>query len=289
MESPVPVLPPELERLIFEICASSRPVLIPKLMLVSWRVKDWVERLLYRTIAISRTPPIQGYPIFTTDIVLSAIRSTSKPADFFRDSVRNLLLHAVPEDTMKEILSKCTRVENLWASGVGRAARLLDLSSTVSLPLKQLYMNFSPLLPAIQARHPLFAQITHVELMSLPIPDDITMWCSTLSLLPRLTHLSFNDEDFIPMCLPFLQNCKLLAVLVSLDGKPPAPEYEDALARDPRFVVMCSSWFFKDWQMGVHVGRDYWSRAEDFIAKRRSGEIDARQYEMVEDETVYIA
>jgi hypothetical protein len=39
--TPVPVLPIELERQIFEICASSRPVLIPKLMLVAWRVKQW--------------------------------------------------------------------------------------------------------------------------------------------------------------------------------------------------------------------------------------------------------
>ncbi|KAJ7301798.1 hypothetical protein DFH08DRAFT_827183 [Mycena albidolilacea] len=29
-----------------------------------------------------------------------------------------------------------------------------------------------------------------------------------------------------------------------------------------------------DWQMGAHMGRDYWSRAERFIALRRSGEID---------------
>jgi hypothetical protein len=34
-------LPLELERHIFEICALSRPVGIPKLMLVGWRVKEW--------------------------------------------------------------------------------------------------------------------------------------------------------------------------------------------------------------------------------------------------------
>ncbi|KAJ7126167.1 hypothetical protein C8R44DRAFT_121208 [Mycena epipterygia] len=36
-----PILPPELERQIYEICALSRPVLIPKLMLVAWRAKEW--------------------------------------------------------------------------------------------------------------------------------------------------------------------------------------------------------------------------------------------------------
>jgi hypothetical protein len=36
-----PILPPELEREIFEICAISRPASIPNLMLVAQRVKEW--------------------------------------------------------------------------------------------------------------------------------------------------------------------------------------------------------------------------------------------------------
>jgi hypothetical protein len=74
-----------------------------------------------------------------------------------------------------------------------------------------------------------------------------------------------------------LQNCQSLSVLVSLD----IDELDDTfyeyfvhtLSKDLRFVVMDCSWF-QDWQNGVHAGRDYWSRAESFISKRRSGEID---------------
>jgi hypothetical protein len=69
-----------------------------------------------------------------------------------------------------------------------------------------------------------------------------------------------------------LQNCQSLSVLVSLDNT----FYEyfvHTLSKDLRFVVMDCSWF-QDWQNGVHAGRDYWSRAESFISKRRSGEID---------------
>jgi hypothetical protein len=36
-----PRLPYELERVIFEIAAVSRPTSIPNLMLTAWRVKDW--------------------------------------------------------------------------------------------------------------------------------------------------------------------------------------------------------------------------------------------------------
>jgi hypothetical protein len=41
LKSLTPILPTELERQIFELCALSRPVRIPKLMLVAWRVKEW--------------------------------------------------------------------------------------------------------------------------------------------------------------------------------------------------------------------------------------------------------
>ncbi|KAJ7461199.1 hypothetical protein FB451DRAFT_1181534 [Mycena latifolia] len=38
--------------------------------------------------------------------------------------------------------------------------------------------------------------------------------------------------------------------------------------------------------MGIHTGLDCWSRAESFIAKRRSGEIDALRIEMTIDEWI---
>ncbi|KAJ6463149.1 hypothetical protein C8R47DRAFT_1202082 [Mycena vitilis] len=46
------------------------------------------------------------------------------------------------------------------------------------------------------------------------------------------------------------------------------------LAEDVRFVSMVSD----DWVMGALAGVDYWTRAEDFIAKRRSGEINSLEY-----------
>jgi hypothetical protein len=36
-----PILPLELERLIFELSALSWPLSVPNLMLVAWRVKQW--------------------------------------------------------------------------------------------------------------------------------------------------------------------------------------------------------------------------------------------------------
>ena len=40
-----PRLPPELERVIFEIAALSYPTTTPNLMLIAWRVKNWYVTL----------------------------------------------------------------------------------------------------------------------------------------------------------------------------------------------------------------------------------------------------
>ncbi|KAF7369375.1 hypothetical protein MVEN_00266100 [Mycena venus] len=276
-------LPSELERHIFELCACSRPVTIPKLMLVAWRVKEWVEPLLYRTIIISPSEhPIEGYPIFTKRILAAVLHS--KPATFFRDSVRYLLLHAVSDDFVQFTLSRCTGVQNLWAPNASVA--LIDASAARRLPLRHLYTNFTPLFhdDVPLAGQTQFAQLTHLELIGAP-PEDTDV-ASTLSHLPRLTHLSFNEEEFIPSCLALLQKCRCLLALISLDGKSLRStfhEYEVDLAKDPRFVVMYSSWF-KDWQKGVHAGMDYWTRAEEFIEKRRSRMIDVTDYEVPDDD-----
>ncbi|KAJ7123569.1 hypothetical protein C8R44DRAFT_875759 [Mycena epipterygia] len=64
-------LPPELERQIFEIAAHARPVAVLDLILVAWRVKAWVEPLLYRVIFVdgSGSTPIDGLPAFTVDVL----------------------------------------------------------------------------------------------------------------------------------------------------------------------------------------------------------------------------
>ncbi|KAJ6538362.1 hypothetical protein DFH09DRAFT_1398713 [Mycena vulgaris] len=52
-------LPPDLERSIFELAAlRTHRVTIPKLMRVAWRVKHWLEPLLYHTLVFGTADPI---------------------------------------------------------------------------------------------------------------------------------------------------------------------------------------------------------------------------------------
>jgi hypothetical protein len=90
-------------------------------------------------------------------------------------------------------------------------------------------------------------------------------------------HLSFGSRAGIPICLRLLETCRLLTVLVVIAvGASAVPDehHLSALSRDLRFVMMSRMYSLKDWQTGEHAGIDYWTRAEDFISKRRLGEID---------------
>jgi len=62
---------------------------------------------------------------------------------------------------------------------------------------------------------------------------------------------------------------------ISIAGLPD----EQALAKDPRFVMM--GWEgVRDWRIGTHGGVDYWARAEEWVTKRKSGEVDPLQYRL---------
>ncbi|KAJ7690235.1 hypothetical protein B0H17DRAFT_1179958 [Mycena rosella] len=274
-----PILPPELERHIFEICALARPVAIPKLMLVAWRVMEWVEPMLYRTIVIKPAllPAGDAYPMFTSRLLTSAVNR--KPANFFRYAVRHLFLFDYCEDDLAEILSACTGVENLW---MGEDIDQSVLPLLAPLRLKHLCIDIRPLFHAFPPHHSFFSQLTHLELL-----DDETDDASrNLPLIPHLTHLSFNDFSYIPISLRILETCPSLAVLVALNSdslRHSYAAYAGGLSKDVRFVAMNCEYYIADWLLGTKTGQDYWHRAEVFIAQRRSGEVDALRFEIVED------
>ncbi|KAF7369482.1 hypothetical protein MVEN_00277900 [Mycena venus] len=107
------MLPLELERDIFELCALSWPISIPKLMLVARCVKEWVEPLLYRIIALGPYGTVTGNPCFTDNIISSAIHQ--KPPTFFHSAVRHLMLiaHGTSDVDYEMVLSFYGDLEDL--------------------------------------------------------------------------------------------------------------------------------------------------------------------------------
>ncbi|KAF7334937.1 hypothetical protein MVEN_02243400 [Mycena venus] len=235
-------------------------------MRVAWRVENWVEPFLYRTVVL---------------------RAFLLPGNHVEEHI------AHSADTLFPILE----AKPFARHSVNPWTELPHLFSIIQdLPLKHMYCAFEFLFGsprAIDFTHPLFSQITHLEIFDHPhtLDPSNSVW-HNLATIPFLTHLAFEDPFFVYICLTLLSTCHSLRVLVVRGG----PQWnrlgnlsiaghrdEQQLAKDPRFVMM--GWGIRDWQLGAHGGTDYWSQAEDWVAKRRSGDIDARQYRIGWEET----
>jgi hypothetical protein len=280
--------PSELERLILELASLSRPVEIPNYMLVAWRVRKWylsrlhlcvshltvvirVEPLLYRTLAVG-VAPIDELPPCSAAAFITIART--KPA-WIRNSVRNLYIGQGFEGSSNAVLSEFPRVENLWLS---KALAKNVPDAVFAMPLRHLYLNLQYLFRGRDLTDLLFPTITHLEVWGgLKGGEDEETVRSRLAAFPSLTHLAFNELERLPLCVNLLQASQSLRAVIVLEITPePGPSELEILAADPRFVMMYVHPynFVDDWWTGVLTGEDYWARADAFIAKRKSGEID---------------
>ncbi|KAJ6535230.1 hypothetical protein DFH09DRAFT_1284033 [Mycena vulgaris] len=281
------ILPLELERHIFELAALSRPVSIPNFMRVAWRVKHWVEPLLYRTLVIA-TNNIEEIPRFGMETFDRIART--KPASLLRDSVRNLIVGFVGVEQIKLILATCTGLENIWIAATGSSTTPL-LPAVEGISLRHLYCDFEQLSRFVIAfesfAQPFFSHLTHLELFNglNDADEDPAAWHGIVGL-PHLTHLSFAAIHLIELCPHLLDTCKSLHALIILGFPRTAFLLRTELAlleKDPRFVLMPLERYIQDWQVGVLTGVDYWARADTFIARRTSGEIQGSAYCSDED------
>ncbi|KAF8192679.1 hypothetical protein K438DRAFT_1762026 [Mycena galopus ATCC 62051] len=203
------------------------------------------------------------------------------------DVVRNLLIQV--DGDRASLLSVCGKTENLWINA-DLGPNLFPQISV--LPLKRLTCNLTVLFGPDRPwdfTHQLFSRLTHLEILDSMVfnPSDTDIdpkLLLNLVLIPHLSHLAFahvddfHDVGFIDFFLPLLSTCKSLRVLVVFDPYVhtiiPHHQDKEQLAQDQRFVILECKLHTENWILGAHTGIDYWSRADDFVAKRRSGEID---------------
>ncbi|KAK7051750.1 hypothetical protein R3P38DRAFT_2857193 [Favolaschia claudopus] len=285
MASPAePILPPELERMIFEICAQSLPVFTTRLMLVARRVNQWVEPFLYRVICIGIYSAVPGFPLFTPENFASMM--ARKSPEFLRKAVRHFMIEdgsGYPSGG-RDFLNICTEVEDLWLPYEDKSS----VPSIQVLPLRRLEIDFSQFF-----RLPLSCKalsgLTHLALDDTPADYDLA--CTTFLALPKLTHLSFDGAfQFIRERVDqMLESLPLLGVMAAFAYDIDSFDHYSKwhITTDPRFVVLVPRPDFnRDWHSGARGGPDYWTNAENFVAKRRAGKIDPPGY-MCECEWIY--
>ncbi|KAJ6564004.1 hypothetical protein B0H19DRAFT_1140186 [Mycena capillaripes] len=286
LSRPDPVLPTDLERIIFEIAALSEPTTIPKLMLIAWRVKDWLEPLLYRTVFLENPMSTLllhaqnvGLPVLHEDHLLGIIKTNPT---FFQHAVKHLFIGlSVERSTVESVLTACTHITNLFAQFTP-SDHMRSLSALRDV--RYLTIDIQAIVETVEIDilHSLFREVTHLELLLFTnvSPDRL---CDRLSLIPNLTHLALNSPLHVTVSHAALQaNAQLQCIIflitaAVMEGSP--------LLGDHRFLCMDQNLDYRlDWLCGARAGADYWELADEFLAARRAKKIDAFTYGFADDD-----
>ncbi|KAJ7058923.1 hypothetical protein C8F01DRAFT_1147529 [Mycena amicta] len=260
-----PVLPPELERMIFELAAWHDRATALKLLLVARRAHIWIEPLLWKVLIIR--PSTSVLRLRDTTLSKGAVR------------IQNLVFTAsVSLAETRQLLSISPNITNLalWTSDILRdlLTKLQQITKLTRLSLNISRLDISDLGPAHFA--PLL-KVSHLEVFGK---------AATLALLPifcalpALTHLAFGESEYAPELFKTVleahkDTLRVLVVCESRDHFLSGPQAEDisiAVAEeeitDSRFCVVESFDPTEDWLLGAWGGRDFWCRAEERVAER---------------------
>ncbi|KAF7299971.1 hypothetical protein HMN09_01005100 [Mycena chlorophos] len=293
-------LPPELECEIFTLAATSWHISkAGPLLLVAWRVHGWVEPLLYRSVIFFRVYEFLGGRILgpRNYTALPWIQSqhfdalvAQKPPGFFRTTVKRLLIR---DDTLnryvEDILRICSDVSNLTVycqSSTGALEGALDVLAPGML--RRLAITLTHFFGAGThlAMHPTLANVTHLRVED--IDDSLESLIPEVLRMPALHHLAIapitevlkqaHIVDAILTAFHRRPDDNPLQALVIFDfRKRGGVEADTILSTHVAFVIWTPtvSWESSvDWIEGAIGGWDFWDRADDFIRRRRAGEVD---------------
>ncbi|KAJ7043041.1 hypothetical protein C8F04DRAFT_1073469 [Mycena alexandri] len=263
-----PVLPPELEREVFEATALMYCHIIPILMRVARRIHIWIEPFLYRVVrAEYRTQAI-------IDVLLN------KSPTFCHLAVRHLALldgsQQFSRDDAVQLLALCKGVTNL-ALGNSFMADPILIPILAEMALLRLAVSVTDL--GCDLSHPLFSSVTHLILFDRE-EEVLLPLCAEIPNLASLTHLClFFDLPKHGVVSVLAESSRLKLFLILW---PPGTEFNRTKTphtEDIRFVVgIYGNGYWDQWVDGAHGLPDYWTRGDALIAQKRNGEIEAARY-----------
>ncbi|KAJ7777018.1 hypothetical protein B0H16DRAFT_945806 [Mycena metata] len=261
-----PILPPELEREIFERTAYMCPQDISSLFLVSQRVNEWIAGIRYRTVT-----PNGVHSSCPFRVLQRAIQSNSRPLSFFRAHVRHVVMsysciRDETSETVEQVFSAFSGIQHFVFTQ--QLAPFL-LPVLASLRPRRFQAGFDPqLFVDTQLCESIFTCLTHLALWNLTSSmSDPSRCLSFFACTPSLTHLLINDAfDMVPHILAASES---LQVLIDYDTVDTGSALDDA-GSDDRFVLMENRGGLGEGNQGRI---DYWARADLFVAKKWRGEI----------------
>ncbi|KAJ7748368.1 hypothetical protein B0H16DRAFT_1849220 [Mycena metata] len=246
--------PVELEERIFTIAASLHPRSMPSMILVARRVQTWY--LLSSKSALNSRPAQQNIRSicitdYTDEVDLQRILST------FKGLTRLDIPFFDLEPALLPFLAQYLSIKLLPLFGA-------DVEST-----------------PVDFTHPMFAHITHLDVQELnfeepPESSQPARW-SGWSHLTSLTHISFWNYHDRPLFEEIVASCPKLQVLIVVVASEQMTDNSvfAECAHDPRFILLVVKDFLDDWGADATGGENYWTRADNFLAERRSARIEA--------------
>ncbi|KAF7318609.1 hypothetical protein HMN09_00371900 [Mycena chlorophos] len=293
-------LPPELEQRILLLAAEIDRPDAARLLLVAWRVKAWVEPLVYSALLIYRrrlvdNPYIsRGIPSLTPEDLYEL--TPRKP--FLGDAVRNLLLLRVSSAEAHHIIGLFPHIRELCYQSSSEAYNALNLLHAGSL--RHLSGNVDHLLSPYQHAgldgRAALANVTH---LGIHYTHAIHALLLPALRLPQLTHLAvfpmtaenlfFENAHLSDLLVKYLIPTGALRVFIIVQSHHTRRDdvYGGETALDPRLAANPAFVVFPqgigdartDWSLRATGGRDFWQRAEEFIESRRRGEVHSCFYD----------
>ncbi|KAF8643451.1 hypothetical protein AX16_009007 [Volvariella volvacea WC 439] len=223
-----PRLPPELERIIFELAARSRKsAALPVLMLVARRVRDWLRPMLFEVVALSsdRYQTICRWPPYPTAQETHYVKRLLIHYGGYQRPHLNTLVD--PPD-FKTFVSHCPNLQDfaIWRHAPDHlldqlTAVLHSPHRTVAPPgfgLFRLSLYLKQLFPdRVDFKHEVFRDVTHLEVLD---GGSAITWeeGNNYGCLPRLKYLAFTNVTILPgrteIVTRCLEECKALKVLI---------------------------------------------------------------------------
>ncbi|KAF7303553.1 hypothetical protein MIND_00584600 [Mycena indigotica] len=268
-----PVLPPELERVVFELAAGRDREMICTLALVARRVNAWIGPLRYQVVLINRQ---RGG--------LDALWGISERCPETRTHTRCLAVSGLelPADTLPRITAAFPHLVDLrlWSYTPATAA---DMKALHALPhLRRLSHNLHTLYATVDAGPVApFSHVTHLELYKLFNEHALTL-PRLRAAFPALTHVTLFDLPDARLARAALQSWPALMVLLVVRYAPRTTaraaerdhirydlDTKKLAGIDPRVVTCMLADFERDWEDGAWSGEDCWARAEEEVAQTR--------------------
>ncbi|KAF7317626.1 hypothetical protein MKEN_00850000 [Mycena kentingensis (nom. inval.)] len=285
-----PRLPPELERAIFELAALRRPKSIPSLMLVAWRVKEWLDPILCRTLAIVSGSLSQRNTALLS-CTFTEFEMLARNQAAMGQSLRNARLWLLNNDQQRTLFDLAPNIEDLYIyprvrqgrtpAPLGHLKRLARLSTGI--------FDIGDQLTILTPTHPCFSHLTHLSVYLdrlFPIASIDEIW-SKIAALPALTHVASGTGSPVHArtIVPILASAKRLRLIVFRARAPYTEPVDGPGAHVPVVLLVSTRLLENDWECQFRGVESMWERVERFLAERADSMqyLDERDVEPVGD------